>query len=492
MPEFDTTMVAVAVLLFTGVIASKMSTRLGVPAVVLFLGVGMLAGSEGPGGIEFSDFERAQTIGVVALAFILFAGGLDTRWSTARSVLAPGVALATGGVLATAVVTGAVAGAVLDLSFREGLLLGAIVSSTDAAAVFSVLRSQRVGLRGRLRPLLELESGSNDPMAVFLTIGLMELVKEPGTSAVTLVPIFVQQMAIGAVAGYLLARLAVVVVNRLRLEIDGLYPVMTVAVVLLVYAGTAALGGSGFLAVYVAGITMGDREFLHKQSLMRFHDAVAWLMQIAMFLVLGLLVFPSDLAAVAASALLVSIVLVLVARPIGVFTSLAFASGLDGRDKLLLSWVGLRGAVPIVLATFPEVEGLGHADTIFNVVFFIVLTSVLLQGTTIPLVARWLHVDTPLERRRRPALAFDAPSRDGGRLHQLLVPHGSPAAFHQIVDLRLPAGSLIVLITRGDEYVIPQGATTLEPGDELLVLADDAGMARVQLIVSPPGVTDGD
>lgn len=479
-------MVAVAVLLLVGVLASKMSTRLGVPAVLLFLGIGMLAGSEGPGGIEFDDFTEAQTIGIVALAFILFAGGLDTRWASARPVLGPGIALATAGVLITAVVAGVVAGAVLELSFAEGLLLGAIVSSTDAAAVFSVLRSRSVGLRGRLRPLLEFESGSNDPMAVFLTIGFMEIVNAPGTSVVSLVPLFAQQMTVGATVGYVIARVAVVGINRLRLEYDGLYPVMTIAVVLLVYAGTAALGGSGFLAVYIAGLVMGNHEFLHKQSLVRFHDAIAWLMQIAMFLVLGLLVSPSDLAAVAGSALFVSVVLILVARPASVFTSLAFRSRMNVREKLLVSWVGLRGAVPIVLATFPEVEELPNADTMFNTVFFIVLTSVLLQGTTIPLVARRLHVDAPLERRRRPVMAFDTPSRDGSRLHELVVPPGSPAAWKQIVDLHLPAGALIVLITRGDEYVIPQGATALEPGDELLVLADDTGIARVRTIVTAP------
>ncbi|MEW6475348.1 MAG: potassium/proton antiporter, partial [Actinomycetota bacterium] len=315
MPEAEPLLAAAAALILVGVLASKISTHLGVPALLLFLGVGMLAGSDGVGGIHFEDFQLAQSVGIVALAFILFAGGLSTGWAEVRPVLAPGVALATVGVVVTALVAGGIAAWALDLSATTGFLLGAIISSTDAAAVFSVLRSRNVSLRGEIRPLLELESGSNDPMAVFLTVGFLELLTDPGRSVLSLMPLFAQQMAVGAVLGYLLARGTVVAINRLRLEYEGLYPVVTLAVVVLTYGITALLGGSGFLAVYVAGIVMGNREFLHKKSLMRFHDAIAWLSQISMFLVLGLLVFPSELPAVAGRALLVAAALVLVARP---------------------------------------------------------------------------------------------------------------------------------------------------------------------------------
>lgn len=475
-------MAVAAALLLLGVLASKASTRLGVPALLLFLGIGMLAGSDGIGGIRFDDFELAQTVGTVALAFILFAGGLDTRWTTARRVLPRALLLATAGVVITALVVGAFAAWVLDIRLLAGLLLGAIVSSTDAAAVFSVLRTRAVGLRGDLRPLLELESGSNDPMAVFLTVGLLKLLTEPSTSVVDLLPLFVLQMGVGAAVGYALARLAVAVVNRTRLESEGLYPVVLVAVVLLVFGVTAVLGGSGFLAVYVAGIVMGNATFLHKRSLTRFADALAWLMQIAMFLVLGLLVFPSNLGAVAWQALLISAVLVVVARPVACAVVLPLTR-LGARDTALVSWVGLRGAVPIVLATFPLVEGVPQAGVVFDVVFFIVLTSVLVQGTTIPLVARRLGVDAPASPEPTPPLepvdSADAPTA----LHELTVATDSAIVGRALVDARLPEGALVVLVTRGGDFVVPQGSTVLEAGDVVLLLADDVALAGVRSVI---------
>lgn len=486
MPEAEPLLAAAAALVLVGVLASKVSTRLGVPALLLFLGVGMLAGSDGVGGIHFDDFEFAQSVGIVALAFILFAGGLSTDWAEARPVLAPGVALATVGVVVTALVAGGIAAWALDLSATTGFLLGAIISSTDAAAVFSVLRSRNVSLRGEIRPLLELESGSNDPMAVFLTVGFLELLTDPGRSVLSLLPLFAQQMAVGAVFGYVLARGTVVAINRLRLEYEGLYPVVTLAVVVLTYGITALLGGSGFLAVYVAGIVMGNREFLHKKSLMRFHDAIAWLSQISMFLVLGLLVFPSDLPAVAGRALLVAAALVLVARPLAVLVALA-PSRLGLRARAMVSWVGLRGAVPIILATFPLAAGINEAETIFNVVFFIVLTSVLVQGTTIPLTARWLGVDAPLPAR--PPYPLEAVSSADGAtsLHEITIPTDSPVAGRQLVEIGLPAGALVVLISRDGQFVVPQGATVLRSGDNTLVLADADNLSRVRAILEGSG-----
>jgi potassium/hydrogen antiporter len=469
-----------------GVLASKISTRLGVPALLLFLAVGMLAGSDGVGGIHFEDFEVAQSVGVVALAFILFAGGLSTGWVEVRPVLAPGVALATVGVGVTAVVAGGIAAWALDLSATTGFLLGAIISSTDAAAVFSVLRSRNVGLRGQIRPLLELESGSNDPMAVFLTVAFLELLTDPGRSVVSLLPLFVQQMAVGTVVGYLLARGTVSAINRLRLEYEGLYPVVTLAVVILTYGVTALLGGSGFLAVYLAGIYMGNREFLHKKSLMRFHDAIAWLSQISMFLVLGLLVFPSRLPAVAGQALLVAGALVLVARPLAVLLALA-PTRLGLRSCVMVSWVGLRGAVPIILATFPLAAGVAEAEIIFNAVFFIVLTSVLVQGTTIPLVARWLRVDAPLPARRPYPLEAVSAGDGTTSLHEITIPSGSAVAGRALVEIGLPAGALIVLISRNGHFVVPQGATALHGGDNVLVLVDTENLSRVKGILEASG-----
>ena len=486
MPEAEPLLAAGAALVLVGVLASKISTRLGVPALLLFLAVGMLAGSEGVGGIHFEDFEAAQAVGIVALAFILFAGGLSTSWSDVRPVVAPGVALATVGVVVTALVAGLIAAWALDLSLTTGFLLGAIISSTDAAAVFSVLRSRNVSLRGEIRPLLELESGSNDPMAVFLTIGFLELLIDPGRSVVSLLPLFVQQMAVGGIVGYLLARGTVASINRARLDYEGLYPVVTLAVVVLTYGLTALLGGSGFLAVYVAGIAMGNREFLHKKSLVRFHDAIAWLSQISMFLVLGLLVFPSELPAVAGRALLVAAALVLVARPIAVLVALA-PTRLRARERIMVSWVGLRGAVPIILATFPLAKALPQAETIFNVVLFIVLTSVLLQGTTIPLTARWLGVDAPLPER--PVYPLEAVwSADGGTsLHEIAIPIDSPVDGRQLVHVGLPQGSLIVVISRDGQFLVPEGSTVLHGGDNALVLADADNLPRVKSVLEGNG-----
>jgi cell volume regulation protein A len=376
-------------LVLLGVLASKASARFGVPALLLFLGIGMLAGSEGLGGIEFDDAGAAHDAGMLALACILFAGGLATPWGDVRRVAAKGLALATVGVVVTAAVTGWAASAVLGVSGLTGLLLGATVSSTDAAAVFSVLRSRALGLKHDVQPLLEVESGSNDPMAVVLTIGLIELIKHPDTSVVEFVVLFVRQLGLGALVGLVMARVTVVAVNRLRLASEGLYPVLTLGMVVLTFGLTAAIGGSGFLAVYVAGLVLGTAEYVNKPSIVRFHDAIAWLAQIAMFLVLGLLVFPSRLVDEAGQALVVCGVLVFVARPLAVLLSLApFRASL--RESGLVSWIGLRGAVPIVVATYPLVAGVPEAQRIFDAVFFIVATSVLVQGTTISAVARKL------------------------------------------------------------------------------------------------------
>ncbi|MCC2626510.1 MAG: putative Potassium/proton antiporter, partial [Thermomicrobiales bacterium] len=286
-------LLAAAGLLLLSVIASKAFGRMGIPALLLFLGIGMLAGSDGPGGIHFDNPWLAQSLGVVALTFILFAGGMDTEWASVRRVLGIGISLSTVGVAVTAGLVGWFATTALNMSWFEGLLIGAIVSSTDAAAVFAVMRSRYVGLRGPLKPLLELESGSNDPMAVFLTIGLISLITGQSSSPLDLVPMFIRQMVLGATIGYGIGKLMVLLINRLRLEYEGLYPVLTLSLVLLTYSGSAWLGGNGFLAVYIAGLMMGNSQFVHKRSLTRFHDGLAWLMQITMFLALGLQVFPT-------------------------------------------------------------------------------------------------------------------------------------------------------------------------------------------------------
>jgi cell volume regulation protein A len=395
--HFEAWLLVASILLLLSVVSWKISSWLGVPALLFFLGIGMLAGSDGPGGIYFDNAFVAQSVGVVALAFILFAGGLDTQWRVVRPALAGALSLSTIGVLLTAMVIAVFAILLLHFSFLEGLLLGAIISATDAAAVFSVLGARSLQLQGRIVPLLELESGSNDPMSVFLTIGVIRLLTEPRTSILEIIVLFVQQMGIGAISGILLGWAAIFLISRFKLSVVALYPVVTIALVLLTYSLTAMLGGSGFLAVYIMGLLLGNNPLQRVNQLMRFHSAISWLMQIAMFLILGLLVFPSHLPGVALGGLLITAVAIFIARPVSVFIALLPVK-ITVREKLFVSWVGLRGAVPIVLATFPLLSNVPNAVFLFDLVFFIVLASVLLQGTTVPIVARWLKVIVPLTK----------------------------------------------------------------------------------------------
>jgi len=325
-------LIGASILLLISVLVSKISDRFGIPVLLLFLILGMLVGSEGLGGLYFDDPALAQFISVTALVVILFSGGFGTEWNQVRLMLKEGLLLSTLGVFITAMVVGLFASVLLGLSLLEGLLLGSIVSSTDAAAVFSVLRSKGISLKGKLKPLLELESGSNDPMAIFLTLGLIRLITQPGLSPLSLLGFFFQQMLIGAVVGYSLGRVMVLLVNRLKLGYEGLYPVLTLALVFLTFGLTAVIGGSGFLAVYLAGLVMGHYSFIHKRSLLRFHDGLAWIMQIAMFLTLGLLVFPSRLFPIIGLGLLVAGCLMLIARPVSIFVGL-LPSKLGWREK---------------------------------------------------------------------------------------------------------------------------------------------------------------
>lgn len=467
---FEVYLVGAALLLILSVVASKISDRFGIPALILFLATGMLAGSDGFGGIYFDDPFLAQSLGVVALVIILFSGGLDTNWQAIRSAAREGIILATLGVLLTALSVGVFVHALLDVSLLEGLLIGSIVSSTDAAAVFAVLRARGISLRGRLKPLLELESGSNDPMAVFLTISLARLIAQPGRSPVELLPLFLQQMVLGVLAGLLASRLILFMVNRLRFGYSGLYPVLMTGMVFLTYGLTALMGGSGFLAVYLVGLLMGKEDFLHKRSMVRFFDGIAWMMQIIMFLTLGLLVFPSRLVGVILPGLAISLFLIVVARPLSVFLSLAF-NRMPKADKTFIAWVGLRGAVPIVLATYPRIMGLEHSDLIFNVIFFVVLSSVLVQGTSIPWVARRLGVEGKGDEVVSYPLEDVSGNEWKGKLAEAVVPEGSWAIGKAIYELGLPGDYLVVLIARGSDFVIPNGSVVLQAGDRLLGLS---------------------
>jgi cell volume regulation protein A len=349
-----------------------------------------------------------------------------------------------------------------------------------------VLRGRGIDLKGQVQPMLELESGSNDAMAVFLTVGLTGLLTHPERSGLGLILGFVLQMGLGSVLGYSAGRAMVLAINRLRLEYEGLYAVLAFSLILLTYGVTAAIGGNGFLAVYMAGLVMAKSSFIHRRSVMRFHDGLAWLMQIAMFLALGLLVFPSRLLPVALAGLAVSLFLMLIGRPVSVFASLAFAK-MGRNEKTMISWVGLRGAVPIILATFPLLAGVPKAEIIFDMVFFIVLTSILLQGTSIPLLARLLKLEAPPVQKRQYPLEFEPTGRLRSQTVDVEIPPESRVAHKQIVEIGVPKSALIVLIRRDDDFIVPRGDTVLEAGDTMLVLADEAGLDELRSLVAGVG-----
>ena len=386
-----------AILLFLSVLVGKTGAKFGVPALLLFLGVGMLAGSDGF-GIYFDSPQIAQFIGTVALCIILFSGGMDTHYREIKPILAPGVTLATLGVLMTTIITGLFIYSLSDLlpgnfqlGLLESMLLAAVMSSTDSASVFSILRSKGISLKERLRPTLELESGSNDPMAYMLTILLIQVIEIGVIDWPHSIVLLFMQLSIGAAAGFALGYAIVWIINRINVPNESLYPVLLFSCVFFVFAFTNLLQGNGYLAVYIAGLVVGNRKLVHKRSLTTFFDGFTWLFQIVMFLTLGLLVNPSELPAVAGVGLLVAIFMIVVSRPISVFACLLPFRRFTTRARVYISWVGLRGAVPIIFATYPLMSAeIPNARMIFNIVFFVTIVSLLVQGTTVSAMARWL------------------------------------------------------------------------------------------------------
>ena len=459
-----------AVLLILSAISSKVSGKIGIPTLVVFLFVGMLAGSEGLGGIYFDNAEYAKTFGVVALIYILFAGGLDTKWSAVKPIMWSGISLATLGVFLTFLLVGVFAHLTMGLTLLEGLLLGAIISSTDAGAVFTVLRSRSINLKGNLKPALEFESGSNDPMAVFLVTSILALMENSNYSVLSLIPKLVQQMILGVGIGYGGGKCIAWLFNRLKLEFEGLYTVLSLAVVLIVYTLAQVLDGNGYLAVYVAGVVLGTESFIFKKTLTLLHDGISWLMQSMMFLTLGLLIFPSQLMTVSGPGIMIAAFMVLVARPISVYLSLSL-SKLNWREKALISWVGLRGSVPIVMATYPLVAGVAKADFIFNLVFFVCITSLLVQGTSIPFVAKLLGLYIPEPQKVDNPAEYTSNASLTTNMNYVVVPPHSTVVKKIIVDMKLPQDLLIVAIERKGEVIIPRGTTQIEAYDKLMVLA---------------------
>ncbi|MBL0912651.1 MAG: potassium/proton antiporter [Bacteroidia bacterium] len=474
-------LLAGSLLLFISIMAGRVSYRYGVPTLILFLLIGMLAGSEGIGGIQFDNPAIAQFIGVVSLNFILFSGGFDTNWNGVKPILAQGLVLSTAGVLVTAFSLGLFVWLITDFTIYESLLLGSIVSSTDAAAVFSLLRSKSLGLKSNLRPLLELESGSNDPMAYVLTIVFLGLVQNPEQSFWSVLLLFLQQMLLGGLAGFLFGRLSLFVINRIKLGFEGLYPVLVISLMFITFSATDFIGGNGFLAVYICGIFLGNQKLIHKRTILKTYDGFAWLVQIVLFLTLGLLVFPSRMVPVLGIGMLISLFLILLARPLSVFITL-IPFKMKMRRRLYISWVGLRGAVPIVFATYPLLAGIEKADMIFNLVFFISVTSLLIQGTSLSTVARWLHVALP--EKVKPAPAFTeilmADHNPKAVMREIEISVDGYAQGKKIVDLNFPRSAIIAMIKRGDQYLTPGGSTVLEAGDGLIVLSDTKdGIDRV-------------
>lgn len=458
--------------------ATLLAGRLRVPGLVLFLLLGMSMGSEGLGLFPFDDPELTGTVGVVALALILFEGGLAAGWDEVRPVLGVSLSLATVGTVLTAVVTGLAAYLLLDLSPLEGLLLGSIVAATDSAAIFSVLRGST--LERRLARTLEAESGFNDPVAIVLVIGSIELITTPGYGALDLAVLIVGELAIGAVVGLVFGRLAVMAFQRVGFATSGLYPVASIAAAALTYGAADVLHGSGFIAVYLAGLALGSGRIPASRTIGDFHDGVAWVSQITLFLVLGLLVFPSRLIDIAPQGLLITAALVFIARPLASIVATRVGR-FNLRESLLVGWAGLKGAVPVVLATFPLTAGLPQGDRFFNIVFFVVLVSALLQGATFEPIGRALGLtgsDPALPRQ--PLVEVGTVRRLGAEVLEYPV-SGDDAIVGRVVnELGLPREALVSFIVRGDEALLPRGSTRIEAGDRLHILVREPVREQVR------------
>jgi potassium/hydrogen antiporter len=454
-------------LLAGGILASLLANRVRVPSLALFLGLGMLVGSDGAGWIDFDNYELARTIGVIALSLILFDGGLRAGLREIQPVLGAALSLATVGTLLTAVITGLTATWLFDLSTLEGLLVGSIVASTDGAAIFALLRGST--LRRRVARTLEGESGFNDPVAILLVLGFIEWIQQPDYGVADMAWLLVKQLGIGLVAGVAVGWLSQQAFRRAQLASAGLYPVASLAVAALAYGGAASLEGSGFLAVYICGLMLGSAAIPARQTITNFHDGVAWVAQIAMFVTLGLLVFPSQLDSVALEGAVLGLVLVLVARPLAAAVATA-PFGFSPREQIVLGWAGLRGAVPVVLATFPVIDDVPGSLEFFNIVFFAVLLSTLLQGTTFEALAERLGVTTTEPALPRPLAEAGSVRRLGAEVLEVPIIDGDAAAGARVRELGLPRDAVVNVIVREGQAIPPRGSTRLQSGDRLHIL----------------------
>ena len=468
-----------SILLFVSIAVSKTSARFGVPTLLLFLFVGMLFGSDGL-GIQFNDMKDAQFVGMIALCIILFSGGMDTKFQEIKPVLAPGLVLSTVGVLLTAIFTGlfiwwlsGMEWSNIYFAFLPSLLLASTMSSTDSASVFAILRQQKMNLKHNLRPMLELESGSNDPMAYMLTIVLIQFISNEVNGAGAIIISFLQQFVFGALIGYGTGKFAVYIINKLNLDNKALYPIFMLAVVFFTFSVCDLFKGNGYLAVYISGMMIGNSKIANRKEISTFFDGLTWLFQIIMFILLGLLVNPREMFDVALVAILVAAFMILIGRPLSVAISLLPFRKITARSKLYISWVGLRGAVPIIFATYPVVADVEGADQIFNIVFFITILSLILQGTTLPFFARKLGLSAPLEKTGND-FGVELPDEIDTDLTDLTVTSAMLVDGDTLKEVEFPEGALVMIVKRGTEFLVPNGSLHLQVGDKLLLISEGA------------------
>ena len=467
-----------AILIFCSILISKTGYRFGIPTLLLFLLVGMIFGSDGL-GLQFNSASDAQFIGMMALSIILFTGGMDTKIADIRPVLAQGILLSTVGVLLTTLLTGGFifylsqwTSTNISMSFLTCLLLAATMSSTDSASVFNLLRSQKMNLKENLRPILELESGSNDPMAYMLTIALIQVVASGNDLDIALITkdLFVQFL-FGGVIGFAFGHLSVWLINKIGLSNGSLYPILLLSLVFITFTTTDLLKGNGYLAVYIAGVVVGNSRLTFRKEINTFMNGLTWLFQIVMFLSLGLLVNPHEMFDVAGVALLIGLFMIIIARPISVFACLLPFRKMTNRARMFVSWVGLRGAVPIIFATYPVVAGIPDSNQLFNIVFFITLLSLVFQGMTIASGARMLHLDLPQEKEGN-EFGVELPEEIDTHLMDQTLTSEMLANGNKLKDMNIPKGTLVMLIKRGNEFIIPNGQMELHVGDKLLFISE--------------------
>ena len=468
-----------SVLIFSSILISKTGYRFGIPTLLLFLLVGMFFGSDGL-GLQFNSAEDAQFIGMIALSIILFSGGMDTKYQDIKPVLTPGIILSTAGVLLTTLLTGCFIFLLsewnrtnIELTLMASLLLAATMSSTDSASVFSLLRSQKMNLKENLRPMLELESGSNDPMAYMLTIVLIQIISSGSELSLVLVgKDLLVQFLIGGSVGYAFGRFAVWLVNRIGLSNSSLYPILLLSLVFATFTITDLLKGNGYLAVYIAGVIVGNARLVYRKEINTFMNGLTWLFQIIMFLTLGLLVNPHEMLDVAVVALLIGLFMIFIARPVSVFACLLPFRHISNKARLFVSWVGLRGAVPIIFATYPVIAHIEGSQQLFNTVFFITLLSLIVQGMSISSVARWLHLDLPEEKVGN-EFGVELPDEIDSKLNDLTLTDDMLSHGNRLKDMNIPKGTLVMLVKRGNEFIIPNGQVELQAGDKLLFISEN-------------------